>query len=87
MSQNSEEHQEPIETKLAYWLETFEGHLANLKDPQEHLHECIVNINFQNYTKEQKQVAGNFLHTALSLTFLMKNHKENLKSFIKHHTY
>lgn len=75
-----------IEAKLAYWLDTFEAHVNKTNNTQENLHDCIVQINEQNFTKAQKQAASDFLNDALSLSFLIKNYKEDVEKFISYHS-
>ena len=85
MSSNNEEI-EPIETKLAYWLDTFSGHLETNPKTQELVHNSIMSLNEQLFSKEEKFAVGAILNNALSLSFIVKNYPDRVKEFIKYQT-
>ncbi|MFI1770983.1 hypothetical protein [Thalassobellus citreus] len=85
---NTEEQQETtaIETKLAYWLDSFGGHLEFIPNAQQHLHDCLLSLNEQIYSKKEQKVVAAFLNSALSLTFIIKDNPDKIKSFIEYQT-
>jgi hypothetical protein len=74
--------QTSIEYKIACWLDTFDGHLEFLPNAQQHLHDAILSVNEQCYDEAEAKVVQNFLNASLSLTFLMRDFPEKMKSFI-----
>ena len=76
---------EPIEYKLAAWLDSFDGHLEFLPNAQQHLHDCILSIDEQCYNKKESATAKAFLNASLSLTFLLKDNPDKVNSFIDYH--
>lgn len=89
MQNNIEQIQdeEPIERKLAWWLDSFEGHVNYIKDSQQLLHDCITEMNDQCFNEAQKKACATFLNNALSLSFLVKNYPEEITKFVKYHTH
>ena len=73
----------PIEYKIACWLDSFDGHLEFTPNAQQHLHDAILSASDQCYAPEEAKVVQKFLNSALSLTFIMRDYPEKVKSFIQ----
>lgn len=81
------QNQDNIETKIAYWLDSFEGHVNCIKDSQQLIHDCIAEMDQQCFNLEQQKACATFLNNALSLSFLIKNYPDEIKKFVKYHTH
>ncbi len=86
-NEQAQEQQETIETKIAYWLDSFEGHVNYIKDSQQLIHDSITEMNDQCFNVEQKKACATFLNNALSLSFLIKNYPDEIRKFVKYHTH
>ncbi len=71
-----------FEYELAQWVDSFSGYFEMIPKAQQLLHNCILDIDSQIYTESEKEVVGAFLNSALSLSFLVKDNKENLQKYI-----
>lgn len=85
MTNTEEQNQEtPIEYKIACWLDSFDGHLEFLPNAQQHLHDAILSVKEQCYNEKEAKVVKQFLNASLSLTFIIKDYSEEIKSFIQY---
>lgn len=75
-----------FETQLAYWLDSFDGHLEFIPNAQQLLHDVIMSVKDQCYNEKEVKVVKSFLNSALSLTFLLKDNSTDLQKFINYKT-
>ena len=75
-----------FETQLAYWLDSFDGHLEFIPNAQQLLHDSLLSLDEQIYTDKEKKTVKAFLNSALSLTFLLKDNPTDLQKFINYKT-
>ena len=86
MQNSKEKNQEnPIEYKIACWLDSFDGHLECNKNVQQHLHDAVLSVNNQCYDSEEAKIVQIFLNATLSLSFIFKDNPEKVKNFIEYH--
>ena len=71
---------------LAYWLDSYEGHLEIHPTAQRYLHDSITHITDQNYTAQEQKVLACFLNSCLALSFIVKQHPAETKTFINSNT-
>jgi hypothetical protein len=75
-----------FETQLAYWLDSFDGHLEFIPNAQQLLHDAIMSVKDQCYNDKEVNAVKAFLNSSLSLTFLLKDHSTDLQKFINYKT-
>jgi hypothetical protein len=75
-----------FETQLAYWLDSFDGHLECIPNAQQLLHDSLLSLDEQIYNENEKKTVKAFLNSALSLTFLLKDNPTSLQKFINYKT-
>jgi hypothetical protein len=75
-----------FEKQLAYWLDSFDGHLEFIPNAQQLLHDVIMSVKDQCYNEKEVKVVKSFLNSALSLTFLLKDNSTDLQKFINYKT-
>ena len=75
-----------FETQLAYWLDSFDGHLEFIPNAQQLLHDSLLSLDEQIYNDKEKKTIKAFLNSALSLTFLVKDNPTDLQKFINYKT-
>jgi hypothetical protein len=75
-----------FETQLAYWLDSFDGHLEFIPNAQQLLHDSLLSLDEQIYNDKEKKTVKAFLNSALSLTFLLKDNATDLQKFINYKT-
>ena len=75
-----------FEKQLAYWLDSFAGHLEVTSNTQQLLHDIIMSTQDQCYDDKEEKVVKAFLNSALSLTFLVKDNPTVLNNFINYKT-
>jgi hypothetical protein len=75
-----------FETQLAYWLDSFDGHLEFIPNAQQLLHDSLLSLDEQIYNDKEKKTIKAFLNSALSLTFLLKDNPTDLQKFINYKT-
>lgn len=75
-----------FEKNLAYWLDSFDGHLEYIPNAQQLLHDSLLSLDEQIYNDKEKKTVKAFLNSALSLTFLLKDNSTDLQKFINYKT-
>ena len=51
-----------FETQLAYWLDSFDGHLEFIPNAQQLLHDSLLSLDEQIYNDKEKKTIKAFLN-------------------------